>query len=254
MSSPSRSATDQVAQRELVLVGEQRVVHLPERALARGRLGRLGGELGVRVDVVERQVAPDVAQLAEVRQQLADHRLGLAAVRALEVAVLEQRHRGVLGPADVVALGVDGYREVDDRLGAADSARSRSGLGSSAVDAGARAQLTSGAPISRGQHAELGLGERRWPWKASVAIRSETVKPMPAIAPPPSTDAQPTGGRIRPRLSLVTSRGRAGDAHRLADQVGDDDPERDRRAVGADRKPPLITMPALASANSGTIT
>ena len=43
------------------------------------------------------------------------------------------------------------------------------------------------------------------PWKARVAISSETVNPMPAIAPPPATAAQPTGGRSRSRLSLVTS-------------------------------------------------
>ena len=43
------------------------------------------------------------------------------------------------------------------------------------------------------------------PWNASVAIRIETVNPMPAIAPPPITDPQPTGGRIRPPLSRVTS-------------------------------------------------
>ena len=45
----------------------------------------------------------------------------------------------------------------------------------------------------------------RAPWNASVAIRIETVKPMPAIAPPPATAAHPTGGRSRPRLRLVTS-------------------------------------------------
>ena len=66
-------------------------MHLPERALLRGRLGRLGRELRVRVDVVERQVPPHVADVAEVAQQLADDRLGHAAVRALEVAVLDQR-------------------------------------------------------------------------------------------------------------------------------------------------------------------
>ena len=43
------------------------------------------------------------------------------------------------------------------------------------------------------------------PWKARLAIRSETVKPMPAMNPPPATAAQPTGGRSRPRLSFVTS-------------------------------------------------
>jgi hypothetical protein len=33
----------------------------------------------------------------------------------------------------------------------------------------------------------------------------ETVKPIPAIVPAPATDAQPTGGRRRPRLILVAS-------------------------------------------------
>ena len=43
------------------------------------------------------------------------------------------------------------------------------------------------------------------PVNASVAIRIETVKPIPAIAPPASTEPHPTGGLIRPPLSLVTS-------------------------------------------------
>ena len=46
---------------------------------------------------------PDVADVAEVAQQLADDRLGPAAVRALEVAVLDQRHRRVRGSTDMVA-------------------------------------------------------------------------------------------------------------------------------------------------------
>ena len=115
-----RSAT-RSARRELVLVGEQQVVHLPERALRAGGLGGLGGELGVRVHVVERQVAQDVAQVvARVDEQLADDLLGLAAVRALEVAVLDERDRRVGGAADVVALGVDRLGEVEDVLGGAD--------------------------------------------------------------------------------------------------------------------------------------
>ena len=64
----------------------------------------------MRVDVVERQVAPDVAQVAEVGEQVPDDRLGPAAVRALEVAVLEQRDGRLDRAADVVALGVDGAR------------------------------------------------------------------------------------------------------------------------------------------------
>src|ERR687897_162645 len=43
------------------------------------------------------------------------------------------------------------------------------------------------------------------PSNARVATSSETVKPIPAIVPPPATAAQPTGGRSRSPLSRVTS-------------------------------------------------
>ena len=52
-------------------------MHLPEGALVGRGLGGLGGELGVRVDVVERQVPPDVADVAEVAEELADDRFRL---------------------------------------------------------------------------------------------------------------------------------------------------------------------------------
>ena len=45
----------------------------------------------------------------------------------------------------------------------------------------------------------------RVPWKASDAMSRDTVKPIPAMVPAPSTAAQPTGGRIRPRVTLLTS-------------------------------------------------
>ncbi len=49
-------------------------MQLPEAALGGRGLGRLGRELGVRVDAVERQVAEDVAQVvAEPGAQLAAH-------------------------------------------------------------------------------------------------------------------------------------------------------------------------------------
>ena len=71
------------------------------------------------------QVPPDVADVAEVAQQLADDRLGLPAVGAFEVAVLDDGHRRVDRPADVVALRIDVDVEVDERL-----ARFRAGHGS----------------------------------------------------------------------------------------------------------------------------
>ena len=51
---------------------------------------------------------------------LAHGRLGLAAVGALEVAVLDHGDRRVLRTADVVALRVDVDGEVDELLGAAE--------------------------------------------------------------------------------------------------------------------------------------
>ena len=85
---------DEVARLEGVLVCEQEVVHLPEGALVVCGLGRLGGELRIRMDVGERQVPPDVADVGgEAAQQLADDRLGHPAVGTLEIAVLDDGHR-----------------------------------------------------------------------------------------------------------------------------------------------------------------
>ncbi len=109
-----------VARAQLALMVEEDVVHVPEATLCGRGFGGLRSQLRVRMHVVEREMAPDVAHVvAEGRQQLADRVLGLPAVRAFEVPVLEQRHRGVLGAADVVALGIDVVGEVEDVVGGA---------------------------------------------------------------------------------------------------------------------------------------
>ena len=96
------------------LVGEQLVVHLPESALPRGCLGRDGGEIGVGVHVLQRQVPHDVPHaVAEVGGQLGAHAGGPRAERALEIEVLDHGVRGVLVALHVVALGVDGGGEGD---------------------------------------------------------------------------------------------------------------------------------------------
>ena len=99
---------DQVGGAQFVLMAEEEIVHWPERVLDGGRLGCLGGVLGVWMDVCERAVAPDVAHAAEVREELSDDRLRLAAVASFEVAVLDDGHQRVLGAADAVAVGIDG--------------------------------------------------------------------------------------------------------------------------------------------------
>ena len=81
-------------------------------------------------------------------------------------------------------------------------ARSRMPRGSRRVARSTTAE-TSGAPTRVVRMPSLASASCG-PLKASVAISSETVKPMPAIAAPPSTDPQPTGGTIRPRVTRPT--------------------------------------------------
>ena len=43
------------------------------------------------MDIAQRQVAPDVADVAHLAQELSDERLGLATIGTLEVAILDDR-------------------------------------------------------------------------------------------------------------------------------------------------------------------
>src|SRR2546421_3571730 len=138
---------------------EQRVVVVPEMALGRRGLGSLGGHLRVRMDVVERKVAPDVAQVgAERRQQLADDRLRLPAVWAFEVPVLHERDRSVLEAPDVVALGIDVAREVEDLLARAENLAGAQ-RGRKQPDRAEGAPRHQRSCDARGEDPELGLGE-----------------------------------------------------------------------------------------------
>ena len=202
-------------------------MQLPERALLGGGLGRLGGLLRMRVHVVQRQVPPHVADVvAEVGEELANDGLGLPAVGALEVAVLDQGHERVARPAHVVALGIDRHRQVDERIGRSDqraqppARRAARSVARNTVHVAADATR---AALSTPSFASWSRG----PLNASVAIRIDTVKPMPAIAPPPATAAQPTGGRRRRLLARFTSHVVAVTPSGLADDVSDQDAERD---------------------------
>ena len=57
---------DQGIDRQRLLVRQQQVVHLPKFLLRGGGLRCLGGQLGMAVDVVQREVTPHVAQVAEI--------------------------------------------------------------------------------------------------------------------------------------------------------------------------------------------
>ena len=62
---------DQVLGRELTLMAQQLVVHLPELVLKCSGLRCLGRKLRVRVHIIERQMPPHIAEVTGVRQQLA---------------------------------------------------------------------------------------------------------------------------------------------------------------------------------------
>ena len=83
------------------------------------------------------------------------------------------------------------------------SARARSRFGSSAVS---RKTTQLSAEAHSAADSTPTFASASWlPWKASEAISSDTMKPMPATAPAPVTAAQPTGGRIAPRLTRASS-------------------------------------------------
>ena len=110
-------------------MGEQEVVHGPERVLRGGRFRCLGRRLGVEVHVGEREVPPHVAHVGEVAQQFADLGFRPPAVRALEVAVLHDGDRRIERPADVVTGRIDVVGEIDQRRGAAEQRLDPRGAG-----------------------------------------------------------------------------------------------------------------------------
>ena len=91
-------------------------MHWPECALAGCGLGGFSREFGTWVDVGEGKVAPYVANVAEVGEQLPDDRFCLTAVGAFEVAVLDHSHQCFGWTADVVAIWIDRLDQVDDGL------------------------------------------------------------------------------------------------------------------------------------------
>src|SRR6267378_1841252 len=94
-----------------LLILEEKIVHLPETPLSSGRLGRFRRSFGMRVYLREREVAKHKAKLfAQVLLDLFDYRVGCAAIRTLEVAVLNQCHSGCRRAQYMVAR-TDGQSE-----------------------------------------------------------------------------------------------------------------------------------------------
>src|SRR2546428_3833441 len=91
-----------VRERRLPLV--QEIVHLPELALRGRRLRDLRGVLGVRVLLTQRKMPEHELNLAsDLPQHLLQIRVGAAAKRALEIAVLHERDGSLHRSQGVVA-------------------------------------------------------------------------------------------------------------------------------------------------------
>ena len=110
---------------------------------------------------VQRQVPPDVADVAEVGEQLAHDRLGLPAVGALEVAVLDHGDRGVGRAADVVAVRVDRRRP-----GRRSPRRCPSSARMPARRAGASRVTRNTSQVTAGRERPPRRGCRAWPPRA----------------------------------------------------------------------------------------
>ena len=187
----------------------------------RRRAGRAGGR---------RSAAGAATRSAgrRVGQQLADDRLGLAAVRALEVAVLDQRDRGVVGPRMWSRSGSTGTARSTIGSAVPSSARARSGRGEQRGDPEHQPGEQRGARARRDRTPSLASASCA-PWKARVAISSETVKPIAGDGAG-AEHRGPADRRPEPAAAQPGRRSQDGrDADRLADHVADQDAERDRR-------------------------
>src|SRR5690242_15373601 len=90
----SQIAKETVAER--ILIFKEQVVHLPEFSLCTREFRTLRAFESIRMYFVEREIAIDKAQaLAKILLQTLDDRVGVAAVRTLIVAVLNQSDAGL---------------------------------------------------------------------------------------------------------------------------------------------------------------
>jgi hypothetical protein len=176
-------------------------------------------------------VPPDVADVGEVAQQLAHDRLGPAAERALEIAVLDHGDGRVDGATDVVALRTDVDVEIDDRLGGPEQ-RADARPPRQERRRAEEQPRECGRRRGRTEDAELGLlqlvpveGERR---------DEQRNREADACDRPAAGDGDPSHRRLEPASAQPRGEPRAAeDSDRLAGDVAEDDAERDRRREGA---------------------
>ena len=179
------------------------------------------------MDIVQRQMPPDVGDVSEVAEQLADDRFGLPAEGALEIAVLDQRHGSLDRTADVVPLGIDRRGEIDDRLRgpeqSPDPEPGRKPCGRPEDERGHERRAHSCAEdaefrLFKFRSVEGQVGDQQRDGEADAGDRASTRERGPADRRPQPSPAQ---SRHEP--------GATEDADRLPDDVAEQDSERDRR-------------------------
>jgi hypothetical protein len=97
---------------EVGLVIEQQLVHLPELSLSPGTFRGFGGLACVRMDFFEGVMSKGEAHVTrEAIEQDLHSRRSLLAVWTLEIAVLDDDDRSVVGPENVIHRA-DGLYEI----------------------------------------------------------------------------------------------------------------------------------------------
>lgn len=106
---------DKVVFLQGVLALKEQVMHLPEATLGRRALGGLGGALGVRVNLRQREVPKHQPKLvAQLGKKVIKHRMCGPAVRAFKVAVLDEGDRRGRSPRMWSRSSETGVCKADD--------------------------------------------------------------------------------------------------------------------------------------------
>ena len=252
VSRPSSSGVpQQVHDPQFVLMIQQQVVHLPEPALGRGRLGRLG-----------RRLACGCTSVSGRCRQTNRRSASPSSSRTTGSACPQYGHwkspysttrDGRAGrAADVVALRIDRRDQVDELFRVAEQQACPLRLG----QRGGHPEHGPGQQRRDhpgGEHADLRLGQL-------VALEGQVGDQQrdgeaDAGDGPAAEHAGPADGRPDPAAGEPGEQpGDADHGDRLAEDVPEQHAEGDRRNDGAGQECAVDVMPAFARPNSGTMT
>ena len=188
--------------------------------------------------VVQREMPEHVAHVVAEASEATSRtdRLGPPAVRALEVAVLDERDRCLRRTANVVASGSTGSTRSTIGAATRSAPATPTRCGRRLDDAEHDPRSGRSRSRRRPRMPSLRLLEGCRPSKEMSAMSSATVNPMPATVAPPTSGGHGIVSGSRPNRRRVAKPRRAGDPHRLADYEAEHDPERDPATTTASRR------------------